>query len=44
MKKVVLLLLCLSAIVWGKTWDSFTMLGVNDRYFFWKGFSRASGC
>lgn len=36
MKKVSLLLLCLSAIVWGKTWDSFTLFGVNDRYFFGK--------
>ena len=36
MKKVSLLLLCLSAIVWGKTWDSFTMLGNNDYYVFGK--------
>ena len=34
MKKTALLLLGLSAILWSKTWDSFTMLGNNDRYFF----------
>ena len=34
MKKIALLLLCLSAIVWGRTWDSFTMMGNNDYYVF----------
>ena len=34
MKKTALLLLCLSVVLWSKTWDSFTMLGNEDRYFF----------
>ena len=34
MNKIVLLLLCLSAILWGRTWDSFTMMGNNDYYVF----------